>query len=84
MMNIGIQFFGGRGSGGGGSARGGGGGGSASRSYQSNPSSAPIGTKLSMGGYTYTKTGSNAWRTTSPSGRRVANRTNADIKRVFT
>ena len=65
----------------------GGGAGGASRSVissaKSNPSSAPIGTKLTMGGYKYTKTGSNTWRTYNPSGKRISNRKDADIKRVF-
>ena len=48
-----------------------------------NPQRAPIGTKLSMGGYKFSKVGDNRWRTTGPNGRRVADRTDADIKRVF-
>lgn len=50
---------------------------------QRNPSSAPIGTKLSMGGYTYTKTKNNTWVTYGPTRKRAQNRTDADIKRVF-
>ena len=72
------------GKGGGKSSARGGGGSAGNKSYKKDPSSAPIGTKLSMGGYKYTKTGSNSWRTTSPGGKRVQDRTNADIKRVFT
>lgn len=41
------------------------------------------GTKLTMGGYKYTKTGPNTWMTFGPNGKRVKNRTDADIKRVF-
>jgi hypothetical protein len=47
------------------------------------PSEAPIGTKWTMGGYTYTKNKSGTW-TTYKDGKRYPNRTNADIKRVFT
>lgn len=85
MIKIGIQYFGGRGGGGSGGARGGGraGGGSNQSAYQSSPSDAPVGTKLSMGGYTYTKNSSGTW-TTYKNGKRYPNRTNADIKRVFT
>lgn len=152
MLNIGIQFFGGRGGGGSGGARGGGragGGGSdqakmdrltsegmsvqAAQQYISNekeiaslqrelqaemsstesnhsvgwrentreqistlqrenerlrydkpdPSRATVGTKYTMGGYTYTKNSSGTW-TTYKNGKRYPNRTNADIKRVFT
>lgn len=50
---------------------------------QRNPSSAPIGTKLSMGGYTYTKTKNNTWVTYGPTRKRSQNRKDADIKRVF-
>ena len=50
---------------------------------QSNPAAAAVGTKLSMGGYTYTKNSSGTW-TTYKNGKRYPNRTNADIKRVFT
>ena len=90
MLNIGIQFFGGRGGGGSGGARGGraGGGGTDVKvtkrsTAQSNPAAAAVGTKLSMGGYTYTKNSSGTW-TTYKNGKRYPNRTNADIKRVFT
>ena len=48
-----------------------------------NPAAAAVGTKLSMGGYTYTKNKSGTW-TTYKNGKRYPNRTNADIKRVFT
>ena len=48
-----------------------------------NPATASVGTKLSMGGYTYTKNSSGTW-TTYKNGKRYPNRTNADIKRVFT
>lgn len=48
-----------------------------------NPSSAAVGTKLSMGGYTYTKNRYGKW-TTYKNGKRQPDRTNADIKRVFT
>ena len=84
MMNISMQFFGGRGSSGGKRAGGGGGSAGGSANYGKNPDRAPIGTRLSMGGYTYRKTGSNTWMTYGPSGKRVKNRTNADIKRVYT
>lgn len=50
---------------------------------QKNPSSAPVGTKLTMGGYTYTKTKDDTWVTYGPTGKRVQNRKDADIKRVF-
>lgn len=50
---------------------------------QRNPSSAPISTKLSMGGYTYTKTKNNTWVTYGPTRKRSKNRKDADIKRVF-
>ena len=50
---------------------------------QSNPAAAAVGTRLSMGGYTYTKNSSGTW-TTYKNGKRYPNRTNADIKRVFT
>lgn len=73
--------MGGRGSGGSGGGRAGGG--SNNSAYQSNPYTAPVGTKLSMGGYTYTKNSSGTW-TTYKNGKRYPNRTNADIKRVFT
>lgn len=52
-------------------------------SYKSNPSAAPAGTYLEMGGYTYTKNKNGTW-TTYKNGKRYPNRTNADIKRVFT
>lgn len=69
------------------SGKGGGGAGGASRSVissaKSNPSSAPIGTKLSMGGWTYTKTKNNTWVTYGPTRKRAQNRNDADIKRVF-
>lgn len=48
-----------------------------------NPATASVGTKLSMGGYTYTKNSTGTW-TTYKNGKRYPNRTNADIKRVFT
>lgn len=79
--------MGGRGSG---SGRAGGGGGnrpltkSEERRWGKNPVLAPMRAKLSMGGYTYLKTGSNTWVTFGPDGKRVKNRTDADIKRVFT
>ena len=47
------------------------------------PSSAPVGAKWTMGGYTYTKNKSGTW-TTYKNGKRYPNRTNADIKRIFT
>lgn len=47
------------------------------------PSRATVGTKYTMGGYTYTKNSSGTW-TTYKNGKRYSNRTNADIKRVFT
>lgn len=83
MLDIGIQFFGGRGGGGSGGAR--------VRlntmvkkqNPKANPSGAAVGTKLTMGGYTYTKNSSGTW-TTYKNGKRYPNRTNADIKRVFT
>lgn len=50
---------------------------------QRNPSSAPVGTKLSMGGWTYTKTKNNTWVTYGPTRKRAQNRKDADIKRVF-
>lgn len=151
MLNIGIQFFGGRGGGGSGGARGGGragGGGAVSgdeartapnmntstaaelaretrreireietdmlynsgdhsngwyRTQQgavedltrqleyynrtvawgSNPASAPVGATMKMGGYTFVKTPQGDW-TATKNGKRYDNRTNADIKRVFT
>ena len=156
MLNIGIQFFGGRGGGGSGGARGGGragGGGSdqakmnrltsegmsvqAAQQYISNekeiaslqrelqaemsstesnhsvgwrentreqistlqrenerlrydkpdPSSVPVGTRMRMGNYEYTKNSKGTWTTylrTKNTVKRVENRTNADIKRIFT
>lgn len=70
MIRVDLQLFGGRG------------GGSGMRAGR-NPSAAPIGTKLEMGGYRYSKVGDNKWRTTGPNRRRVADRTDTDIKRVF-
>lgn len=84
MLSISIQFFGGRGGGGSGGARGGGRG---SSRYQKNPEEAPIGTRLKMGNYEFTKNSRGTWTTflrTNHTVRKVESRTNADIKRVFT
>ena len=81
MLSIGIQFFGGRGGGGSGGARGG------RAAYQKDPENAPVGTRLKMGNYEYTKNARGTWTTflrTKKTIKKVASRTNADIKRVFT
>ena len=74
-MKINLQFFGGRG----GSSSGGGGGGAS----RNNPANMPTGTRIEMGGYKFTKTAPNKWRTTQPNGRRTSDRTDADIRRVL-
>lgn len=89
MLNIGIQFFGGRGGGGSGGARGGGRAGSSDQTaaYKKDPENAPVGTRLKMGNYEYTKNARGTWTTflrTKKTIKKVASRTNADIKRVFT
>lgn len=88
MLQINIQFFGGRGGGGSGGARGGrAGGGSNQSAYQKDPENAPVGTRLKMGNYEYTKNARGTWTTflrTNKTIKKVASRTNADIKRVFT
>lgn len=50
--------------------------------FSKSPDSAPAGTVLRMGDWKYTKSKSGAW-SASKSGKRQSNRTNADIKRVF-
>lgn len=90
MIKISLQYFGGRGGGGSGGARGGGragGGGDQTAAYQKDPENAPVGTRLKMGNYEYTKNARGTWTTflrSKKSIKKVASRTNADIKRVFT
>lgn len=50
--------------------------------FSKSPESAPVGTVLRMGDWRYTKNKSGSW-TTSKSGKRQPNRTNNDIKWVF-
>lgn len=51
--------------------------------WGSNPASAPVGATMKMGGYTYTKNSSGTW-TTYRNGKRYTNRTNGDIRWIFT
>ena len=48
----------------------------------SDPSSLKVGTELQLGDWSYTKTGNNSWKTTYK-GKKQDDRTDADIKRVF-
>lgn len=48
----------------------------------SDPSSSKVGTELQLGDWSYTKVGDNSWKTTYK-GKKQDDRTDADIKRVF-